>query len=158
MCCNGEGLSRPAALVGGASFRGISNRGVSPPPPCRPEQEMTVLPRQGCPDLINIAAAARRSHSAVTGAARAAPEGSEVVLEESLLLVLPFLRLQILIFALLFLFNMYALSSSSSTSPSYFLSSSFTSPSSLFSSSSFSSRSPSSSSSSTSSFVLKHFC
>lgn len=75
MCCNGEGRECPAALVGGASSRGFSNCGVSPPPPCRPEQEMTMFPRQGCPDLINIVAAARGSHNAVTGAATAALHG-----------------------------------------------------------------------------------
>lgn len=48
---------------------------------------MTVFPCQGCPDLINIAAAAaagvaaRGSHSAVTGAATVALQGSEVILE-----------------------------------------------------------------------------
>lgn len=69
--------------MGGASSQGFSNCGVSPPPPCRPEQEMTVFPCQVCPDLINIAAAAadaRGSHSAVTGAATAALQGSEVIL------------------------------------------------------------------------------
>lgn len=64
--------------------------GVSPPPPCRPEQEMTVFPRQSCPDLINIAAAARGSHSAVAGAATAALQGSEAIIGESLLTCPPF--------------------------------------------------------------------